>query len=121
MNVYDGRLFTTTLKTAMVQAATIRDHDFEQLNRTLETIGSNSTRQSRDERKAFCFPAWQDARMVSTASLAGKVISMKRMLKRFLKRLAQPIVDELVLASVRRPNNEAAAQKMLLHTCFSGK
>jgi len=40
---------------------------------------------------------------------------MKRMLKKFLKRLAQPIVDELILPSVNRPNNEAVAQKMLLH------
>lgn len=40
---------------------------------------------------------------------------MKRILKRALKRLAQPLLDEIKLASENRPiDNEAAAQKALM-------
>jgi len=40
---------------------------------------------------------------------------MKRILRRVLRRLAQPLLDEIRLASENRPiDNEAAAQKVLM-------
>jgi hypothetical protein len=42
-------------------------------------------------------------------------MTMKRILRRVLKRLAQPLLDEIRLASENRPiDNEAAAQKVLM-------